>query len=493
MTICFQSSIVRIKIAVKHKLPVLILRLKGDESMSVIAALIVPHPPIILPEVGRGEEKKISKTSEAYIEAMRFIASLMPETIVITSPHSIMYEDYIHISPGSAASGDMGRFNAGSVRIRTDYDTEFVSKLGQLANKNRIPAGTSGERDRALDHGTMIPLYFLNKFMTDFKTVRIGLSGLSSLSHYKFGECIARAAEELNRRVVIIASGDLSHKLKEDGPYGFAPEGTVFDLKVTEALEEGDFLKLLQISPEEAEAAAECGLRSFQIMAGALDGKKLKHELISYEGPFGVGYAVAKFEVQGVDESRSFGQQYEIAESDRIEKQRAGEDEYVRLARLSIETYIKTGKRAVLPEGLEDDMAKRLAGTFVSLKKHGQLRGCIGTISATTGSVAEEIMKNAISAAVSDPRFEPITAEELPELSYSVDVLGDIESISSPDELDVKRYGVIVESGMKRGLLLPNLEGVDSVMEQIDIALRKAGIRENEKVKLSRFEVVRHK
>ncbi len=461
--------------------------------MSVIAAFVVPHPPIILPEIGRGEEKRIAKTSAAYIEAMQYIASLKPETIVITSPHSIMYEDYIHISPGNAASGDLGRFNAGSVRIRTDYDEEFSTLLWSLAELEGIPAGTMGERDRALDHGTMIPLYFLNKVFSGYKTVRIGLSGLSPLTHYRFGKCIAKAADELGRRVVIIASGDLSHKLKDDGPYGFAPEGPKFDLQITKALREGKFLELLEISSEDAEAAAECGLRSFQIMAGALDRKKVTHGLLSYEGPFGVGYAVAKFEVIGPDESRNFGEQYEMAESRRLERQRENEDDYVRLARLSLETYIKTRKRAKLPEGLPDDMTKKHAGTFVSLKKRGQLRGCIGTISATTGSVAEEIMQNAVSAAVNDPRFEPITVEELQELSYSVDVLGDTESIASPEELDVKRYGVIVESNMKRGLLLPNLEGVDSVEEQIDIAIRKAGIRPNEKVNLSRFEVVRHK
>jgi len=152
-----------------------------------------------------------------------------------------------------------------------------------------------------------------------------------------------------------------------------------------------------------------------------------------------------------------------------------------------------TGKRAKLPDETPDEMMNRRAGTFVSLKKHGQLRGCIGTISATTGSVAEEIMQNAVSAAVNDPRFEAVTVGELSELVYSVDVLGDTESIISPEELDVKRYGVIVESGMRRGLLLPNLEGVDTVEEQIDIAKRKAGIGPDDKVSLQRFEVVRHK
>ena len=461
--------------------------------MSVIAAFAVPHPPIILPEVGHGEERKIDKTTDAYTEVMSRVAALKPDTIVITSPHSVMYADYFHISPGKTAQGDMGQFRAGNVKFSVDYDTEFVDLLTQSTENDSIPAGVLGERDKSLDHGTMVPLYYLNKFYSDYKLVRIGLSGLSPFEHYRLGQCISKTADELDRRVVMIASGDLSHKLKKDGPYGFAQEGPEFDKLLTEAFEKGDFLSVLSLSSELSDAAAECGLRSFQIMAGALDRKKVTHELISYEGPFGVGYAVAAFEVIGPDEVRNFGEQFRDMERSLLDNLKSGEDEYVRLARLSLETYIKTGKEAKMPEWLPDEMRNKRAGTFVSLKKHGQLRGCIGTISATTNSIAEEIVQNAMSAAVSDPRFSPISEEELPELVYSVDVLGDAEKISSPDQLDVKRYGVIVEAGRRRGLLLPNLEGVDTVSEQINIAKKKAGIAPNEKVDLKRFEVVRHK
>ena len=127
------------------------------------------------------------------------------------------------------------------------------------------------------------------------------------------------------------------------------------------------------------------------------------------------------------------------------------------------------------------------------MKEEGKLRGCIGTIAPVRGSVAEEIIENAVSAAVRDPRFHAVEPEELERLVYSVDVLGETETIDSPEELDVKRYGVVVSRGRRRGLLLPNLEGVDTVEEQIDIARRKAGIPEDaEDIRLERFEVVRH-
>ena len=460
--------------------------------MSLLAAVAVPHPPILLPEIGRGEEIKIEKTAGAYRQAMSRIAALKPDTIIVTSPHTVMYQDYFHLSPGGSAEGDMRAFRAPSVKLRTDYDPEFVEVLSKLAQRDGLPAGTLGQREQSLDHGTMVPLYFLNQVYSGYRTVRIGLSGLSPLLHYRLGQCIAEAARLLDRRTVLIASGDLSHKLTPDGPYGFAPEGPVFDRQVTDALAAGDFLTLLQIPSILANAAAECGLRSFQIMAGALDGKAVTHNLLSYEGPFGVGYGVALFEVTGDAPERNFGVQAETEVRNFTAACKAREDDYVRLARLSLETYLKTGKKASLPEWLPEKMQNTRSGAFVSLKKHGQLRGCIGTISATRDSVAEEILLNAISAGVSDPRFEPVSAAELSELVYSVDILGDAEAIDSPEKLDVKRYGVIVQNGRRRGLLLPNLEGINSVAEQILIAKQKAGIRPEEPVDLFRFEVVRH-
>ena len=165
----------------------------------------------------------------------------------------------------------------------------------------------------------------------------------------------------------------------------------------------------------------------------------------------------------------------------------------MKLARAVINAWIRERKRLPLPEDLPPEMTSLRAGTFVSLHKDGRLRGCIGTIQPVRSSVAEEIAENAISAATRDPRFSPVRPEELDSLEISVDVLSEPESISSKTELDVKRYGVIVSKGGRRGLLLPNLDGVDTVDEQVSIALRKAGISENEKgIELQRFEVVRH-
>ncbi|MBW7572308.1 AmmeMemoRadiSam system protein A [Caproiciproducens faecalis] len=461
--------------------------------MSIVGAFIMPHPPIILPEIGKGEEREIQRTTDACREVAGRIAALKPDTVVVTSPHSVLYADYFHISPGESAHGDFGRFGAPEVTVDVRYDSEFVRELTDAAGKAGLAAGTFGEREKSLDHGTMIPLRFLNEFYTDYQLVRIGLSGLSVLDHYRLGKCVAQTAEALGRRVVFLASGDLSHRLKEDGPYGFAKEGPKFDSQVTDAMAKGDFLRFLTFRPDFCDAAAECGLRSFIIMAGALDGKAVQPELLSYEGPFGVGYGVCAFQITGNDENRRFDAIYEAEEKRRLNRIQSQEDEYVKLARLSLETYVRTGERVKLPAGLPEEMLRRRAGAFVSLKKNGELRGCIGTIGPITDCVAKEIVRNAVSAGTEDPRFAPVTEQELSSLVYSVDVLDKPEPIDTIEELDVRRYGVIVTGGHKRGLLLPNLEGVDTPEQQVAIAMQKAGLRKGEPCSLERFEVVRHK
>ena len=461
--------------------------------MALVGAFIVPHPPLIVPEVGKGQEQKISKTIQSYHEIAKRIAALKPETIIISSPHSIMYSDYFHISPGKDATGNLGQYGAGKVSFQVEYDEDFTDALERCAEKDGIEAGTLGEKNPHLDHGTMVPLYFINQYGTDYKLVRMGLSGLSSTDHYRLGKCVAKTADKLNRRTVFVASGDLSHKLLSEGPYGFAKEGPEFDQQVTQAMRDGDFLKFMEFSPDFCESAAECGLKSFTIMSGALSGKTVESDFLSYEGTFGVGYALCEFKITGESDHRNFDQIFTEKQRELARKQQETEDTYVHLARQALEYHLKTGESMKKPKELPTEMTDRKAGVFVSLKKHGSLRGCIGTISPVTGSVAEEILRNAVSSGLEDPRFPPVTEEELEELTYSVDVLGEPEPISSMAELDVVRYGVIVSAGRKRGLLLPNLENVNTVEEQVVIAKKKAGIYDNEAFRMERFEVVRHK
>lgn len=460
--------------------------------MSIMYAACVPHPPLIIPEVGKGEQLGIQTTIDSYEAVMKRAASFAPELVIITSPHATTYLDYLHISPGVHAQGDFGQFRASQVKIETEYDEEFVRQLSDRCREKGIPAGTQGERNPELDHATMIPLYFLHHYLKDFKVVRIGISGLSSLTHYRFGQAIQETVEKLGRKAVFIASGDLSHKLKTDGPYGYAKEGPIFDQEITEAFANGDFMRFMTFAPAFCDKAAECGLRSFIIMAGALDSRKVTSHLYSYEGPFGVGYGVAEFLPEGMDSSRNIGDQYEALMVKQAEENQEKEDPYVRLARQTITHFVSHKSEKIDISDCPQEMRTRKAGVFVSLHEDGQLRGCIGTFRPTTECIAEEIMQNAVSACSEDPRFPSVEEEELDRLVYSVDVLGDVEPVKDIRELDPKRYGVIVSCGGRRGLLLPDLEGVDTVAEQIDIARRKGGISEDEPLTIQRFEVVRH-
>ncbi|MGN0909568.1 MAG: AmmeMemoRadiSam system protein A, partial [Succinivibrio sp.] len=338
--------------------------------------------------------------------------------------------------------------------------------------------------------------------MKEVKVVRLSISGFSSVIHYRLGQVVARCADALGRRVVMIASGDLSHKLIADGPYGFSPEGPVFDEKICSIFKSCDFMKLLKMDPCMCDSAAECGYRSFLIMAGALDGHAVQSELLSYEGPFGVGYAVATFKAEGEDPSRNFGERYQNEEREEAAERFKNQDQVVTLARQTVEAVVSNAKllrddgydavKKFFPK-VPDELTKTRASCFVTLHKFGRLRGCIGTIAPIADCLGDEIQRNAMSACTADPRFDPVTEDELPYLEYSVDVLSQPERVKSQSDLDPKTYGVIVSKGARRGVLLPDLEGIDTAEQQLSIAKQKAGLEPDEPgCTLMRFTVIRH-
>ncbi|GHS87593.1 hypothetical protein AGMMS49957_07730 [Synergistales bacterium] len=448
----------------------------------MLKGYLVPHPPLIVNGVGDGTE--IPQTRAAYNRIGAEVAEYNPDVAVIISPHSVLYADYFHISPGESAVGSFARFNCPQVKFDATYDSELAAKIAEFAEQNGISAGFLGEKDKTLDHGVMVPLNFIK-----CKTLlRVSLSGLPFIEQYRFGMCIKQAISALGRKAVIIASGDMSHKL--GGQYGFSKYGVEHDKYVRECIEQSDTRRIFNIDSAVAENAAECGLRAIMIMCGAFDGLRVKSEVLHYEAPFGVGYLTASFTTDG--ETDSLLPLIISDKNDRIQDARDDEDAYVKLARTNVENYVKTGKTIVIPNDLPSEMLSANAGVFVSIKKNGNLRGCIGTIAPMCKNIAAEIIQNGVSACSKDPRFEPITRDELDDLTYSVDVLKESEPINDKSQLDVKKYGVIVTSGYKRGLLLPNLEGVDTIDEQVDIAMRKGGIKPTDSCKLERFEVVRH-
>ena len=466
--------------------------------MAILRSVIMPHPPIIIPEVGGEETQKVAATILAMQTLAREIKELDPEVVIIISPHGTVFRDAIAITASARLSGDLAQFEAGEVEFDYENDDQLVWEIisqAKAAAINTVPLdGELAARYRVsthLDHGMMVPLHFLKQAGANFRLVPVAIGFLPNEALYRFGTCIRDAVEALDRRAVIVASGDLSHRLTTAAPAGYNARGREYDDYLVDLVAAGDVKNILTMDDDLQEAAGECGLRSFIIMFGAMDGQRIETRVLSYQGPFGVGYLVADVWPCGRDPLRNLGEELRLDRQQSMNDRRERESVPVALARKSLETYLTTG-RMIPPPAELSDLLRQQAGVFVSLKKHGQLRGCIGTISPTRENVAEEIIQNAISSGTRDSRFTPVSGGELAELVYSVDILYPPEKIAGMDQLDPAQYGVIVRSGHKSGLLLPNLPGIDSCEEQVAIAKRKAGISGDEPVQLERFEVVRY-
>lgn len=456
---------------------------------------LMPHPPIMIPEVGRGEEVKIQRTTEACKQVAREIKEFEPEVIIVITPHGVMFRDAVGISYGEHIQGSLARFQAPSVKLNKEIDLEMTKEIINKALQSKIPVVKLDEkttrmygRSFELDHGTIVPLYYIEKEYPHYKLVHITYGLIKDLDLVRLGTIIKDVVSTMNKKAVVIASGDLSHRLTKDGPYPYSPKGKEFDETFLGLLEKGDFIQVLKMSKDLLEEAGECGYPSTVVLLGAIN-TSFHGELYSYEGPFGVGYGIMNFMPTNLGDN--ILEELEVLEQTRIKSKKTSTNPYVKLARESIEFYLEKHKKMPVPIDTPEELINNQAGVFVSLKKCGHLRGCIGTFLPTTESIAQEIVENAISAATRDPRFPPVEKSELDEIDISVDILSK-PSPAIKDELDPKIYGVIVSQGYKRGLLLPNLEGVDTVEYQLKIACQKAGIDPKSKYNIEKFTVTRY-
>ncbi len=344
-------------------------------------------------------------------------------------------------------------------------EVEIDSELG----KQILAASGYLQEDRVAhyyEHSIEVQLPFLQYFKSDIKLVPIVLAYASGAIYKEIGKAIAKAIKESNKEVVIIASSDMTH---------YEPQESA-RRKDTQAID-----AMLDLNADEL-------LKRVRELNITMCGYGPAVSLISAVKELGAKEAeLVKYQTSG-DTSGDYSAVVGYAG---IIIKAISMHPLARLARETVEGYVKEGKIPA-PKELTPEMRER-AGVFVSIHKLDGLRGCIGTFEPSRNNVAEEIISNAISSATRDPRFPAIAPDELKDLSYSVDVLTHPEPIESQDQLDPKKYGVIVESGWRRGLLLPDLEGVDSVEQQIDICRQKAGIAPDEPVKLYRFEVKRYK
>lgn len=463
--------------------------------MSLIKGYFLPHPPIIVKGIGNeSDRQKAGRTVENMELIGKEISHMDFETLIIITPHGPVFQDAITINTMTELKGSLKQFGLKDKEFIYSNDLDLVDIIIKKArNKGLSVAELNQSLEReyrvtsALDHGATVPLSFINK--ANFSLIHITMGLLSIKDLYSFGMIMEEAITGVGKKVVIIASGDLSHRLTQGAPSGYHSSGHVFDKELIDNLDKYNPKAIMEIDCSLRENAGECGYRTLIILLGAFDRFNVSTRVYSYEGPFGVGYGIVELIPLGMRENSIYNQ-YIFEEEQKLKGIKDKESPYVSLAREALETFIRKGFRIKGEKNLEG----KPAGTFVSLKKNGQLRGCIGTIEPTSQSLEEEIIKNAIQAGTEDPRFFPVEEDELDEITYSVDVLGEKEPVASIEDLNPREYGVIVSKGFKRGLLLPDLEGIDTPQEQVRIASQKAGLKPGERdIKLERFRVYRHK
>ena len=270
--------------------------------MGIVAAGVAPHPPIIIPEVGRGEQRKAAQTIEAMQALAGRLAEFDCETMIFITPHGPMFRDAPAILCEQNLQGDFADFLTPGVRLRAENDLELIRSIEEESRREGIPVAFLGKggtvethRKFNLDHGVTVPLYYLQKAGAGSRCAAITYALLSYRELYKFGQAIRQAVLSLSRRVVVVASSDLSHRLSRESQAGYNPRGEEFDRLLVSHLQNYEVEKILTMEPELIHAAGECGLRSICVLLGCLDGEKVEAEVLSYEGPYGVGYAVALF------------------------------------------------------------------------------------------------------------------------------------------------------------------------------------------------------
>jgi AmmeMemoRadiSam system protein A/AmmeMemoRadiSam system protein B len=443
----------------------------------------------MVPEVGGDAIGEVRASIDAMATLTKRIIESKAETVVLISPHAPLEAVAFVAYDGPTLHGDFSKFRAPNASVEARLDEELLTEITRAAEQQNLI--TLRIQKTTLDHGTAVPLYFLQRHGWTGKVVVLGYSFLSNEEHLRFGNCIRQAIATVARPVAFVASGDLSHRLKQGAPAGYHPDAHLFDEEVVAAIRDCETNRIMNIDQDLRRLAGECGYRSMLVALGVAEDANPSCEVLSYEAPWGVGYLVAQL----VRASSGYADVPSVSSSANkaADETSAYPGVIPALARRTIETFVRDGTIITSPDDLPNELTAR-AGCFVSIKTlEGDLRGCIGTVDPLKDNLAEEIITNGVNSATRDPRFAPVRPDELSHLKYSVDVL----SVSEPcelDDLDPKVYGVVVEDeiGFRRGLLLPNLEGITSSAHQVEIASRKAGIPPGTPVKLFRFRSDRY-
>ncbi len=482
--------------------------------MSILAGYLMPHAPVFLEAIGHEQIRSVERTTESMHQSGKSIKELDPDMIVFVSPHGPVFSDAIAVYDLATYKGDFHTFGEFDLEYKFNVESAYLKTLCELSDESGLDYYPLQEdqfkqfhHEAKLDHGVLVPAHFIYQHVDNIPMVAMSYGTFPYLRLIKNGKLLKTVSDQMNLKIVIIASGDMSHALKDSGPYTYDPHGSWFDALMKKNIEKQTPWDVFTESHENIELARECGLRSFAIMLGALEGFKIDSEVLSYEGPFGVGYLCASFIPTQNNSTTDWLSELELSMKTKHIAHAENEHFLVKFARLVIEERVKdkvppklivandtvrvNDSSIELPK--DNNYLNMKRGTFVSIKNESGLRGCIGTIMPTQNNVIDEIYRNAIAAATKDYRFNPIEPDELNGLVISVDVLSELEEVENLNQLSPDRYGVIVSIKGSQGVLLPNLDSIETVEDQIRIASNKGGFSVDKIEKIMRFTVDRFK
>jgi AmmeMemoRadiSam system protein A len=451
---------------------------RQDQTAEAVCAVLMPHAPILVPQVGGGRGGAAQASGRAMREAAARLIGFQPESLVLISPHSPRQPRAFGLWAGERLHGSFARFNAPGAQVSLPNDTSLARQIVTEAGQRGL--ATWMIRGQSLDHGALVPLWFLAQAGWAGPTVVLSLMDLAEGGLEELGKAITAAARASHRRIAIVASGDMSHRLAADAPCGFHPDAHQFDESFIGFIRDGDYHAIASITPALRQLAAEDAVDSTLVAAAAVDWRPAGHKLLNYEAPFGVGYGVAILFAA------------DSAPADPLPPagvtSRTG-DILPALARQSVAAALR-GSSELPPAACAEYLSAR-RGVFVTLhERGGRLRGCAGTILPACANILAETWRSARLAALQDSRFSPVQARELPNLHFDVSVLHSMETISSAAELDPARYGVVVSTADgRRALLLPGIAEITTSEQQVGFARKKGWIGPREPVLLQRFQV----
>lgn len=272
----------------------------------LVGCALLPHPPIMLSEVGGVDSDQVQKSAHAAEAAAAFLLQKSPSTIVIISPHGPVFQDAVGINVSPVLRGNLSSFGASEVAVSFETNSLLAQNIIKQSERLGVSLAVLDEHlaqqqrfSLQLDHGAVIPLYYLYKAGFRGQVVHLSVGFLTYPEMYAFGKAVQGAIEMTRQKVAVVASGDLSHRLIPSAPAGYSPSGRKFDDRIMALLQTMDVKSMFALEPDMVEEAGECGLRPIFFLMGTLDGMDAGAEILSYEGPFGVGYGVVIFSING--------------------------------------------------------------------------------------------------------------------------------------------------------------------------------------------------